>query len=143
MAEQFPEETNDGRVMNVYPNIAAPVWDDYRAALEKYDAPDLDWNSLAGLGTWTAFTAFTQIVESMEGDITAETFLAAASATASLDTGGMVGVLDFTKEWDGGGGNFPRIFNRTIFFDVIKDGKLEPSPDEPIDVTAAFDGKPS
>ncbi|MGD9752835.1 MAG: ABC transporter substrate-binding protein [Acidimicrobiia bacterium] len=143
VAEQFPAETDGGRVMNVYPNIAAPVWEDYRNALEQYDAPDLDWNSLAGLGTWTAFTAFTQIVESMEGDITAESFLEAASNTSSLDTGGMVGVLDFTKEWDGGGGNFPRIFNRTIFFDEIKDGKLEPSTDDPIDVTAAFDGKAS
>ena len=54
----------------------------------------------------------------------------------------MVGVIDFTKEWDGGGGEFPRIFNRTIFFDVIKDGKLTPLDDEPYDMTNAFDGKP-
>ena len=39
------------------------MWDDYRAALEKYNAPDLDWNSLAGLGTWAALTAFTNVVE--------------------------------------------------------------------------------
>ena len=50
VAEQFPDQTNGGIVMNVYPNIAAPVWNDYRASLEKYKAPDLDWNSLAGLG---------------------------------------------------------------------------------------------
>ena len=142
VAQQFPKETNGGFVMNVYPNIAAPVWDDYRAALKTYNAPDLDWNSLAGLGTWAAFTAFTLIVEGMTGDINNVTFLDAASKTSHLDTGGMVGVLDFTKEWAGGGGQFPRIFNRFIWTDTIKDGVLSPVGDKPIDVSNAFDGKP-
>jgi ABC-type branched-subunit amino acid transport system substrate-binding protein len=142
VAKQYPKETNGGFVMNVYPNIAAPVWADYRAALKTYNAPDLDWNSLAGLGTWAAFTAFTQIVEGMTGDITNVTFLDAASKTSHLDTGGMVGVLDFTKEWTGGGGQFPRIFNRSIWTDTIKDGVLTPVGNKPIDVSNAFDGKP-
>ena len=55
----------------------------------------------------------------------------------------MVGVIDFTEEWDGGGGEFPRIFNRTIFFDVIKDGKLTPLDDVAYDMTDPFDGKPA
>ena len=147
VAEQFPKQTEGGVVVNVYPNIAAPVWADYRDALVKYKAPDLDWNSLAGLGTWTAFTAFTKIVGSMKGPINNVTFLAAASNSAAVDTGGMVGVLDFTKEWTGGGGAFPRIFNRTVFFDVIKGGKLTPLSvppyDKAFDVTDAFDGKVS
>jgi ABC-type branched-subunit amino acid transport system substrate-binding protein len=143
VAEQFPEQTNGGIVVDVYPGISAPVWDEYRAALEEYNAPDLDWNSLAGLGTWAAFTAFTQIVEGMTGEINNETFLEAASKADNIDTGGMVGVLDFTKEWDGGGGKFNRIFNRTVFFDVIKDGKLEPLNSTAYDMTDAFDGKPT
>ena len=60
------------------------MWDDYRASLEEYDAPDLDWNSLAGLGTWTAYTAFKNIVEGMSGDITGETFLEAANTRSLL-----------------------------------------------------------
>ena len=55
--QQFPELTQDGISVTAYPNIVGPMWDDYRAALEEYDAPDLDWNSLAGLGTWAAFEA--------------------------------------------------------------------------------------
>ena len=62
----------------------------------------------------------------MKGDINNQTFLDAASQTSHLDTGGMVGVLDLSKEWTGGGGQFPRIFNRTVFVDQIKDGKLTP-----------------
>ena len=50
VAEAFPETTEGAVVIGTYPNIDNPVWDEYRAALEKYDAPDLDWNSLAGLG---------------------------------------------------------------------------------------------
>jgi hypothetical protein len=143
VAEQFPEQTENGSVVNVYPNIAADAWEDYRAALEEYDAPDLDWNSLAGLGTWAAFTAFTQIVEDMEGEINNETFLEAANNTSVVDTGGMVGVLDFTQEWDGGGGNFNRIFNRTVFFDTISGGVLTPLNDIAYDMTEAFDGNPT
>ncbi len=77
IAEEFPELTEGGVVSNSYPNIEGPMWDDYRASLEEYDAPDLDWNSLAGLGTWTAYTAFKNVVEGMSGEITNETFLEA------------------------------------------------------------------
>ena len=117
---QFPAETEGATILNVYPSINADVWAEYREALVTYEAPDLNWNSLAGLGTWAALTAFTQIVEGIEGDITNVSFLEAANATSALDTGGMVGVLDFTTEWDGGGGEFPRIFNRTIFVDKVQ-----------------------
>ena len=54
IAEQFPELTEGAIISGSYPNISGPMWDDYHAALEEYDAPDLDWNSLAGLGTWAA-----------------------------------------------------------------------------------------
>ena len=119
IAEQFPELTEGAIVSGSYPNIAGPMWDDYHAALEEYDAPDLDWNSLAGLGTWAALTAFTEIVEGMDGEIDNDTFIEAANATTALDTGGMIGVLDLTEPYTGFGGTFPRIFNRTVFFDTV------------------------
>jgi hypothetical protein len=143
IAEQFPQETEGAVVVNVYPNIEADVWSDYRDALETYNAPDLDWNSLAGLGTWAAFTAFTQIVEDIEGEINNVSFLEAANQVSALDTGGMVGVLDFTEEWTGGGGEFPRIFNRTVFLDRITGGELVPVDGEPLDMTRPFDGVPA
>jgi hypothetical protein len=141
IAEQFPELTENGVVSNSYPNIAASVWDDYRASLKKYNAPDLDWNSLAGLGTWTAYTAFTNIVKGMTGDITNVTFLDAANKTTKLDTDGMIGEIDLTTPYTGYGGTLPRIFNRTVFFDVIKDGKLAPFDDKAYDMTNPIDGK--
>lgn len=146
VATDFPEETDGAIVLGVYPDMGDDVWADYRAALEEngvIDSKDIDWNSLGGLGTWAAFVAFTQIAEGIDGDITNETFLDAASKASNVDTGGLVPALDFTTEWDGGGGQFPRIFNRNIYVSGIKDGKMIPLPDiEPIDVTDAFDGKP-
>jgi hypothetical protein len=142
IVEQFPELTEGAVVSGSYPNIAAPMWDDYRAALEDYDAPDLDWNSLAGLGTWAALTAFTEIVEGMSGDIDNNTFIEAANATSALDTGGMIGVLDLTTPYDGFGGGFPRIFNRTVFFDVAEGGQLVPFDDQAYDMTGPIDGEP-
>jgi hypothetical protein len=140
---QFPDLTNNAVVSNSYPNIAGKMWDDYRASLVKYKAPNLDWNSLAGLGTWTAYTAFTKIVSGISGDITSQTFLDAANKTSNLDTGGMIPVIDLTKPYTGFGGSFPRIFNRTVFFDVAKSGKLSPIDNKAYDMTNPIDGKPA
>jgi ABC-type branched-subunit amino acid transport system substrate-binding protein len=142
IAEEFPELTEGGVVSNSYPNIEGPMWDDYRASLEEYDAPDLDWNSLAGLGTWTAYTAFKNVVEGMSGEITNETFLEAINATTALDTDGMIPELDLTTPYEGFGGGLPRIFNRTVFFDVISDGKLTAMDDKAYDMTGPIDGQP-
>jgi hypothetical protein len=142
IAEEFPELTEGGVVSNSYPNIEGPMWDDYRASLEEYDAPDLDWNSLAGLGTWTAYTAFKNVVEGMSGEITNETFLEAINTTTALDTDGMIPELDLTTPYTGFGGGLPRIFNRTVFFDVISDGKLTAMDDQAYDMTGPIDGQP-
>jgi len=142
IAEQFPELTNGGVVSNSYPNIDGAMCDDYRASLDKYKAPDLDWNSLAGLGTWAALTAFTKVVDGMSGDINNLTFLDAANKTSNLDTGGMIGTLDMTKPYAGFGGGLPRVFNRTVFFDKIKDGKLSALDQKSYDMTGPIDGNP-
>ncbi len=142
IAEEFPELTEGGVVSNSYPNIEGPMWEDYRASLEEYDAPDLDWNSLAGLGTWTAYTAFKNVVEGMSGEITNETFLEAINGTTALNTDGMIGELDLTTPYEGFGGGLPRIFNRTVFFDVISDGQLTAMDDQAYDMTGPIDGQP-
>jgi hypothetical protein len=87
--------------------------------------------------------AFTKIVESMTGDVTGATFIDAASKSTKIDTGGMVATLDFTKEWTGGGGQFPRIFNRNIYVSGIKGGKMIAGSNKSIDVSGPFDGKPA
>jgi hypothetical protein len=54
----------------------------------------------------------------------------------------MIPAIDLTKPYTGFGGGFPRIFNRTVFFDVIKGGKLTAFDDKSYDMTGPIDDKP-
>ena len=99
------------------------------------------------INTWlsAAFTiveTFKNVVEGMSGEVTNETFLEAINATTALNTDGMIGELDLTAPYEGFGGGLPRIFNRTVFFDVISDGQLSAMDDQAYDMTGPIDGQP-
>jgi ABC-type branched-subunit amino acid transport system substrate-binding protein len=141
----YPELTTNWIVTGMYPDIAKPVWKDYRAAIKTYKAdPKQDYNSLGGLGTWAAYTAFTKIASGVKGTLTNISFLNAANKTSSLDTGGMVPKIDFTKEWEGipGVPGFNRLFNRAVTFQTIKNGKVVPFRPGFFDLTNELQGKP-
>jgi hypothetical protein len=56
----------------------------------------------------------------------------------------MVPVLDLTQPYTGLGGDFPRIINRSVFYDVIEDGQLRAvENDEPRDMTNLMEGRPA
>jgi hypothetical protein len=113
--------------INYYPDISSPAFKDYRDAIAQYKPdPDQDYNSLGGLGTWTAYTGFTKIAEKMTGPINNETFLAAAGKTNHLDLGGKLPVLDLTHPWEKQPYGFKRIFNTKVTYSVFgPDGKLK------------------
>ena len=136
------EATNGDVISGMYPDISTAPWDEYRLALEEagLDMTELDYNSLGGLGTWAAFTGFTQIAETIEGDITAASFFEAASNTSSLDLNGMVPVLDFTQEWTAGLEGYERLFNRSVVFSTLEDGQVVPLTTEFEDVGALATG---
>ena len=131
------EEATDGDVIaGMYPDISTEPWTEYRLALEEggYDTSELDYNSLGGMGTWAAFVAFTQIAETIDGDITAASFFEAASSTSEVDLNGMVPVLDFTQEWTDGLEGYQRLFNRSVVFSTLENGKVVPLTTEFEDV---------
>ena len=131
------EESTDGNIIvGMYPDISTAPWDEYRAALEESGLIDdgLDYNSLGGMGTWAAYVGFTQIAETIEGDITAESFYEAANTTTALDLNGMVPVLDFTQEWTDGLEGYNRLFNRSVILSQLEDGKVVPLTTEFEDV---------
>ena len=112
------------RVVGVYPDISCPAWADYRSALDAVKADETqDYNSLGGLGTWTAFMAFKQIADSMTGTIDGPSFKAAANAFPKIDLPGMVPPLTFTKEWT----EYPgllRSVNHSVVYSQIKGGDV-------------------
>jgi branched-chain amino acid transport system substrate-binding protein len=131
------EESTDGDIIaGMYPDISTAPWSEYRLALEEggYDTTELDYNSLGGMGTWAAFVAFTMIAETIDGEITAKSFFDAASATSNLDLGGMVPVLDFTQEWTDGLDGYQRLFNRSVVYSTLENGKVVPLSTEFEDV---------
>jgi len=131
------EESTDGDIIvGMYPDISTEPWSEYRIALDEagLDTSALDYNSLGGMGTWAAFVGFTKIAETIDGDITAESFYEAASTTSNLDLNGMVPVLDFTKEWTDGLEGYQRLFNRSVVYSKLENGKVVPLTTEFEDV---------
>jgi hypothetical protein len=123
VAKNFGPVVNGSIVIGYYPDLSSPVFGDYRAAIAQYHPdPAQDYNSLGGLGTWTAYVGFTNIVKKMTGPITNDTFLKAARSTTHLDTGGKLPVLDLAKPWAKQPFGYKRIFNTKVAYDVI-DGK--------------------
>jgi branched-chain amino acid transport system substrate-binding protein len=123
------EAATDGDIAaGMYPDLSTKPWDEYRVALKEggYNMAELDYNSLGGMGTWAAFVAFNQVASTIKGDITADSFYAAAQKTSKLDLGGMVPVLDFTKEWTDGLKGYNRLFNRSVVFSKLDKGKIVP-----------------
>jgi branched-chain amino acid transport system substrate-binding protein len=142
---QGNEQAAEGAVIaGSYPDIATAPWKDFRAALSKYDAnKDYDYNSLAGLGTWAGYTAFKKIIEaSVKGQVTSKAFMDAAAKTTDLKMGGMVPDIDFTKEWTANP-PYRRLFNRSVVFSTIKNGKVVPLTTQFEDVSAAALGQKS
>jgi ABC-type branched-subunit amino acid transport system substrate-binding protein len=137
------EQAAEGSVIaGSYPDLATDPWKDFRAAIETYNAPDdLDYNSLAGMGTWAGYTAFKKIIEaSVSGEVTAKAFMDAAAQTSNLDMEGMVPTLDYTKEWTENP-PYRRLVNHGVVFSQVKDGKIQPLTTEFEDVSDAALGK--
>ncbi len=113
-------------VVGVYPDLACPVWDSYRASLTATNAdPAQDYNSLGGLGTWTAYMAFKQVADGMTGDITGAAFQAAANS-ADINLPGMIPApMSFKDEWT----QYPallRMINQSVVYSTIKNGDVVP-----------------
>ncbi len=138
------EASTDGDIIaGMYPDISSAPWAEYLVGLNEggYDINELDYNSLGGMGTWAAFVGFTKIAETVTGDLTAKSFFDAASTTSSLDLNGMVPVLDFTKEWTDGLKGYERLFNRSVVFSKLENGKVVPLTTEFEDVGDLANGK--
>lgn len=136
-AKGAEEATNGNIISGMYPDISTAPWDEYRAALESNDIDQEanDFNSLGGMGTWAAYIGFAQIASAIEGEVTAASFYELASNTTALDLGGMVPVLDFTKEWTDGIPGYTRLFNRSVVYSKLENGKVVPVDNEFVDVS--------
>jgi ABC-type branched-subunit amino acid transport system substrate-binding protein len=140
----FEAATNGDVIAGMYPDLSLPQWSDYRAALKQYNAdPKQDYNSLGGMGTWTAYMGFAQVVKTMTGPITSQSFQTAA-ATAKVTLPGMIPPVDFSQPWNKTGGpkGYDRIFNHGVVYAKVQNGKIVPLTTTFEDVTNLAEGKP-
>jgi ABC-type branched-subunit amino acid transport system substrate-binding protein len=138
----FQSIANGDVIAGSFPDISTAPWKDYREALATYHAPStMDYNSLGGLGTWAGYTAFTKIASGISGTLTATSFLNAASHTTDLNLDGMVPAVNFTKPWTDGLKGYTRLFNRSVYFSEVKNGKIVPLTSKPENVSNLALGK--
>jgi ABC-type branched-subunit amino acid transport system substrate-binding protein len=132
VVQQVQTQMQGMSVVSGLPPLASPVWKSYVDAVKKYPSASLspsvfayghDWPR----STWAGYVAFVAIArKAMAGgkNLTAQSFIDAASTTTSLDTGGLLPALDLTKTWDYPGS--ARQFNRHIILGVIEGDHVTP-----------------
>jgi ABC-type branched-subunit amino acid transport system substrate-binding protein len=123
VGSKFAQYIDGSIVVGIYPDISVPAYKDFRDALAQFKPdPSLDYNSLAGLGTWAGYAAFKEIAEQIKGPITSASFLAQASKTTDLKMHGMLPDLNLTKPFSVLG--YTRFFNSSVTYAVFRKGKL-------------------
>jgi len=143
MVKPFAAQTENLVIAGSFGNITSPAWADFRDALQKYNAPGAvaNYNGTAGLGAWAGYLAFKQVVESMNGDINAATFLAAAQK-AKINLPGKVAPVDMADRFTGDPQHVNQV-NRVVSFEIVKNGQVLPWQDGKFyDMTDAMLGKP-
>lgn len=141
-ASKFLKYTNGAAMGGNFANWeTSPAWADFRQALAKAKAPNVDYGGSYAQLTWAAYMAFKNIAKPIADKLDNKTFLEAASKASAVDTGGLLKPLDFTTKFDGLDGQFSRYFNRYAMLFTWKDGKPVSQGDF-VDMTNAIEGKP-
>lgn len=85
--------------------------------------------------TWIAFTVFKAVVDSLDGDVTANAVRRAIDNGLKISTGGLTPTLhwEFSNKLAGVG--FPRLVNADMNLQVVKNGQLTGTRRDLIDVT--------
>jgi branched-chain amino acid transport system substrate-binding protein len=120
------ESAANGSVnVTTIPDISAPSLNSYRTALQSYKAPtSYNYDSLTGVGTWAAYVLFTNVAKPIQGAITSQSFLSAASQASSVSSNGILPVIDFAKPWTNGPAGEARSFDCGITYQNIKNGQF-------------------
>jgi hypothetical protein len=119
----YDPKANGSYNISLLPDITTDVFANYRAALKANNAPtNLNYDSITGVGAWTAYAAFADVAKTIQGDVTAASFLNAANHDAKVGTDGILPTIDFTKPWTSGPQGQLRSFNCGITVQKLENG---------------------
>ncbi|QIQ04261.1 ABC transporter substrate-binding protein [Streptomyces liangshanensis] len=120
-----------------YPVASDPAWKPMRDVIEKHAFQDdaIDPADPGVQTTWIAYTALKKVVEAIHEDvITPGKITNALDRGLKVDTGGLTPPLRWRYEDMLGAPGFPRIVNRDVTFQVVRNGRLVPERKGFVDV---------
>ncbi|MGC5343136.1 ABC transporter substrate-binding protein [Streptomyces sp. DT171] len=121
-----------------YPESGDPRWDAMRQVIQGYAFGDdrIDPDDTGVQTTWIAYTALKAVVEALdEPRITAGRVATALNRGTEVDTGGLTPVLRWGFGDLLGSSAYPRIVNRHVTFQIVRDGRLVAQRKGFVDVT--------
>ncbi|MFF9865277.1 MULTISPECIES: ABC transporter substrate-binding protein [unclassified Streptomyces] len=119
-----------------YPEADDPRWDAMKQVIREhaFDDDRIDPADAGVQTTWIAYTVLRRVIEVLgTDDITASAIAHALDRGVEVDTGGLTPPLRWRYEDMLGTPGFPRIVNRDVTFQVVRQGRLVAQQDGFVD----------
>ncbi|WP_328312222.1 ABC transporter substrate-binding protein [Streptomyces sp. NBC_00442] len=110
-----------------YPESDDPRWEPMKRVIREHAFGDdaIDAADSGVQTTWIAYTALKRLVEALHQDsVRALDLVRALNKGVTVDTGGLTPVLRWRFEDMLAAADFPRIVNRRVTFQVVREGRL-------------------
>ncbi|MFC8241595.1 ABC transporter substrate-binding protein [Streptomyces chartreusis] len=131
--------TYDGSyITGWYPVAGDPRWDPMKKVISEQAFGDnrIDPADAGVQTTWIAYTVFKKVVESIgDGAVTADSVQSALNEGLKVSTGGLTPTLRWKFQDVLASVGFPRLVNRAVTLQVVRDGRLVAARKGFIDVT--------
>ncbi|MGI5376228.1 ABC transporter substrate-binding protein [Streptomyces sp. CA-251387] len=121
-----------------YPVASDPRWDAMKKVISEQAFGDnrIDPADAGVQTTWIAYTVFKKVVESLgDGEVTSDTVAEALDRGLKVSTGGLTPTLQWKFRDVLAPVGFPRLANRKVTLQVVRDGRLVAARKGFIDVT--------
>lgn len=120
-----------------YPAAGDARWDTMKEVIkaEAFGDNRIDAADAGVQTTWIAYTVFRQVVESLEGEVNADTVSGALDSGLKVTTGDLTPTLRWKFQDELAAVGFPRLVNAYVTLQVVEDGRLVAAREGFTDVT--------
>jgi ABC-type branched-subunit amino acid transport system substrate-binding protein len=123
-----------------YPVESDPRWNPMKKVIsaEAFDDNRIDAADTGVQTTWIAYTVFKRIVESLDGEVTADAVRGALDDGAKVTTGGLTPTLRWNFQGPLASVGLPRLANTEVSLQIVRQGRLVLARKGFTDVTATL-----
>ncbi|WP_351226988.1 ABC transporter substrate-binding protein [Streptomyces sp. NPDC002133] len=129
-----------------YPDASDTRWGTMREVIREHAFGDnrIDAADAGVQTTWIAYTVLNKVIESLDrSEITPGALAHALDGGVRVDTGGITPPLRWRYEDMLGTPGFPRVVNRSVTFQVVRDGRLVAQKQGFVDVSTTMRDSPT